>query len=200
LKDEYSGTLSEKGNLFLDKILSATDRMYTMIDGVLSYSTLASAEEPMDYVDLNEVLKNILADLEVVIQEKEAVVESAKLPVVHGASVLLYQLFYNLLNNSLKFSREDIQPDIHISASIIEVEEKKYHQIVVKDNGIGFDQQLAEKIFTTFIRLNSKDKYEGTGLGLALCKKIVQRHRGQIFARSEKDDGAEFTILLPVTI
>lgn len=197
LRDEYQHELPEKANAFLDKILSATDRMYTMIDGVLSYSTFASVNQPIEVVDLNETVRHIQQDLEVLINDKNAVLRSDNLPSIHGASVLLYQLFYNLINNSLKFSRTDVSPVITISSSYQQGEPGQFVRIVVKDNGIGFDPDQSEKIFTTFTRLNSKDKYEGTGLGLALCKKIVQRHGGSISATGERDVGSEFTILLP---
>lgn len=198
LKDEHQKDLPEKAKGFLDKILSATDRMYTMIDGVLSYSTFASVDQPIDFVDLNEIIAQIRQDLEVLIAEKKMVIHSDDLPKVPGASVLLYQLFYNLIKNSLKFSRADVSPLITISFSWLTVETMKLARIVVKDNGIGFDPEQSEKIFTTFTRLNSKDRYEGTGLGLALCKKIMQRHGGSITATGEPNAGAEFTILLPV--
>ena len=189
--------LPEKGSIFLNKILSATDRIYSMIDGVLSYSTIASVDQPTEPVDLNEVLKNIQTDLEVLIQEKNVTFLIDKLPTLEGSPVLLYQLFYNLINNSIKFSKKDEAPVIKLQCSSVSFETNQFVKIVLSDNGIGFDQENAERIFTTFIRLNSKDKYEGTGLGLALCKKIVQRHGGFISAKGEKNIGAEFTVLLP---
>lgn len=199
LLDDYHQLLPEKGNGFLTKILSATDRMYAMVEGVLSYSTMSASEQSAESVDLNEVIKNIQNDLEVLILEKNATIKADELPVVEGAPVLLYQLFYNLINNSIKFSKENVPVVITIEASVTDLEGNRFAKIVVADNGIGFEQEQAEKIFTTFTRLNSKDKYEGTGLGLALCKKIVQRHSGFITARGERGKGAEFTILLPMT-
>ncbi|HEY5823906.1 MAG TPA: ATP-binding protein, partial [Cyclobacteriaceae bacterium] len=197
LLHEYQQQLPEKANSFLSKILSATNRMYSMVDGVLSYSTLSEVDQPTELMDLNEVIKSIQTDLEVLIHEKKAVIKSDLLPKLEGAPVLLYQLLYNLINNSLKFSKTDEAPIIEIHSSIIKWEGNPFVKIVLKDNGIGFEQEYAEKIFTTFTRLNSKDKYEGTGLGLALCKKIVHRHGGFISATAEIDKGAEFTILLP---
>ena len=198
LQDDYKQLLPEQGNNFLDKILSATDRIYSMIDGVLSYSKMTSDEHPEEIVDLNKVLKHIETDLEVLIEEKKAIIEVARLPQVKGASILFYQLFYNLVNNSIKFSKANEPPRITIKSSKEQHEGNPFVRIVVKDNGIGFDPENSEKIFKTFTRLNSKDRYEGTGLGLALCKKIVQRHGGFISAKGQKNAGAEFTVLLPL--
>jgi PAS domain S-box-containing protein len=197
IQDEYHHLLPEKGNVFLTKILNATDRIYSMIDGVLSYSTLTAEDQPTSVVDLNEVLKNIESDLEILIQEKKATLVIAELPRIEGVPVLLYQLFYNLVNNSIKFSKSNEPPVINIQYAIDYVNDKPFAKIVLKDNGIGFAPEQSEKIFATFTRLNPKDKYEGTGLGLALCKKIIQRHEGYISAHGEINNGAEFTILLP---
>jgi len=120
------------------------------------------------------------------------------LPTVEGMPALLHQLFYNLINNSLKFSKPGTDSLITIESQLIRQEGREFARITLRDNGIGYDNQYAESIFTTFTRLNSKDHYEGTGLGLALCKKIVLRHHGTIYARGEADKGAEFTILLPL--
>lgn len=198
LQDEYQHLLPEKGNVFLNKILSATDRIYAMIDGVLSYSALTSSDQPMQTVDLNEVFVSIETDLEVLIQEKGATFFIEKLHNIEGVPVLLYQLFYNLVNNSLKFAKTTELPVITIKNSIIDFEGNPFAKIVLSDNGIGFEQEFSEKIFTTFNRLNPKDMYEGTGLGLALCKKIVHRHGGFISANGVKNQGAEFKVLLPL--
>jgi PAS domain S-box-containing protein len=197
LKFEMTDQITDKGKSYLDKILSAAGRAYLMIDGVLAYSTLSSDDQPTKMVDLNAVMNDLQSDLEIPIAEKQAKIDIEHLPGVEGAPVLLYQLFYNLLNNSLKFSRLDIPPVIKISSTEIEIEGEIFMKILVNDNGIGFDQEYADKIFKTFTRLNPKDKYEGTGLGLSLCKKIVQRHRGFISAKAEKNVGAEFSVILP---
>ncbi len=199
LYDDYKDLLPEKGNNFLTKILSATDRMYSMIDGVLSYSTMAALSQPTQPVNLNEVFHHIQNDLEVLTLEKNATIISDALPTIEGAPVLLYQLFYNLVNNSLKFSKKDEPPVIKLKSFTETIEGNPFVKIVLSDNGIGFGEEDAERIFTTFTRLNSKDKYEGTGLGLALCKKIVHRHGGLISAKGTKNVGAEFTVLLPIT-
>jgi len=198
LQDEYSEILPERAKLFLDKIHNATERMFSMIDGVLAYSMLNASEQPIEKVDLNEILKNIESDLEIFIQQKKGTIKKGYLPIIEGAPVLIHQLFYNLLNNSLKFSQAGVPPVIYISGAITEATDESIAEIGFADNGIGFDQQHAMTIFDTFARLNSKDKYEGTGLGLSLCKKIVQRHHGTITAMGTKNKGAVFTIKLPL--
>jgi light-regulated signal transduction histidine kinase (bacteriophytochrome) len=197
LKDEHQSTLGESGNVYVNKILHSTDRMYAMINGVLHYSSIHALEYTPHLVDLNNVIKNILQDLEILIQEKNASINFEQLPAVKGVSALIYQLFYNLINNSLKFSKENVPTVIDIRSSEIDLKGLQYVEIIIDDNGIGFDENYAEKIFATFFRLHPKDKYEGTGLGLALCKKIVERHDGFIFATGDKNIGAQFTILLP---
>jgi light-regulated signal transduction histidine kinase (bacteriophytochrome) len=198
LQDEYGHLLPDKANVFLDKIHNATERMFSMIDGVLAYSMLNSSDQPIGPVDLNEIFRNIESDLEILIAQKKGVIRRGRLPTFEGASVLIYQLFYNLLNNALKFSKPGTPAVIHVSSLITETADEQMVEIGIADNGIGFDQQHASVIFDTFARLNSKDKYEGTGLGLALCKRIVMRHHGTITALGTKDRGAVFTIKLPM--
>jgi signal transduction histidine kinase len=112
--------------------------------------------------------------------------------------VLIYQLFYNLVNNALKFSKPDVPPRILFHSTIINRNHADMAEITISDNGIGIEQQYAEQIFNAFARLHAKDQYEGTGLGLALCKKIVERHRGSISATGIKGEGATFTVMLPI--
>lgn len=197
LEDQLSGKLDERALQFIEKVHAATDRMSNMIDGVLAYSTINASKQKTALVDLNEVLKNIETDLEIPLQKTGGRIDYHSLPTVEGAPVLLYQLFYNLINNSIKFSKAGIAPQITLVAETRSELDKRFACITVKDNGIGFEPDLAVQIFETFTRLNSKDKYEGTGLGLSLCKKIVERHGGTIVADGCKDKGAVFTILLP---
>lgn len=198
LGNEMKDALTPDAVSYLQKIESAAARMSTMIEGVLSYSTLSNREQVFVPVDLNKVIHDIESDLEVVIQQKKAKINYQALPVLNGAPVLLYQLFYNLINNSLKFSKEDVASVISINASLANEGDRSAWKIHVADNGIGFQQEYAEHIFNSFTRLNSKDAYEGTGLGLALCKKIAERHNGTITARSNENEGALFEIILPV--
>jgi light-regulated signal transduction histidine kinase (bacteriophytochrome) len=203
---EFGEVLPEKAKLYISKMENAADRMYAMIDGVLLYSSLDAEEQTNKQVDLNEVLQNIETDLEVLITQKSAVIHHQLLPVVVGSPILLYQLFYNLINNSLKFSKAGVPPLISLkseSAMGIDLNlpnikaNQAYEKITLQDSGIGFSPSQVEKVFQTFLRLNSKDKYEGTGLGLALCRKIMDRHKGAIYAESNEGEGAVFTILLP---
>ena len=198
LKDDSETNMSEKSNIYLQKVQSAAARMTTMIEGVLAYSMTNVSENLVDKIDLNRVMKNIQDDLELLIQKKEASIQYNRLPEIEGAEVLIYQLFYNLVNNALKFSQEGKEQVIFINSVIVRRQERDFAKITVSDRGIGFEQGHAEEIFETFTRLHPKDKYEGTGLGLTLCKKIAERHGGTITAEGAKNEGATFTVLLPL--
>ncbi|HZH95233.1 MAG TPA: ATP-binding protein, partial [Flavisolibacter sp.] len=198
LNDEFGAALPEKAKMYIDKMEKAANRMYAMIDGVLLYSSINVVDQIMDVVDLNKLLRQVEDDLEVVIHQKKAIIIYRNLPSIEGSEILLYQLFYNLVNNALKFSKEGFAPVVSIDCKTIYKQKEQHAEITVQDNGIGFDQAFAERIFKTFTRLNSKDLYEGTGLGLSLCKKIVERHGGAINARGKENEGAVFTIMLPV--
>jgi signal transduction histidine kinase len=198
LIDEYAGHLPQEAQTFLQKIMQATIRMGTMIDGVLAYSILNSNEHPMEPVDLNEIFVHIESDLELVIQETGAEIRRGELPKIEGARVLIYQLFYNLINNALKFSRNVNNPLIVIESGVAQGAGKIFAELTVRDNGVGFDAAQADRIFDAFARLNSKDQFEGTGLGLALCKKIAERHHGSISATGVRGEGAVFVVRLPL--
>jgi PAS domain S-box-containing protein len=198
LATEDEDRLSETGKKYLAKMHSAADRMSSMIEGVLNYSTLNAHEQSIQKVDLTKLIRNIETDLELVFQQKKALLRYHDLPVMDGSNVLLYQLFYNLVNNSLKFSKADTAPLITVACDSKIIDGREFAEITIADNGIGFDQEQADKIFDTFVRLHSKDRYEGTGLGLALCKKIVERHGGQIRAYGSPNKGARFEISLPM--
>ncbi|PBJ15966.1 PAS domain S-box protein [Flavobacterium sp. ACN6] len=198
LEEHLNGKLDESTSRYIDRIHVASDRMFNMIDGVLSYSKINADSQKTTLVDLNEIIKNIEIDLEVSLQKTGGKIYSQNLPVLEGASVLLYQLFYNLINNSIKFAKNGVHPQIKITAEKIIQKGKNTAVITLEDNGIGFDNDQAAQIFETFTRLNSKDRYEGTGLGLSLCKKIAERHGGTITASGARDKGAVFVITLPI--
>ncbi len=204
---EFSEQIPERGKIYIQKLQSSSQRMTNMIDGILAYSVVNATERTNETVDLNLVLEGITNDLELLIMQKEASLTHQGLPTLKGASTLLYQLFYNLVNNALKFSKADTKSVITISSRKVSstelngvVEAKKaasYYHITIEDNGIGFNQEYADRMFNVFTRLNGRDKYEGTGLGLALCRKIVQRHHGTIYATGKEGIGSAFHILLP---
>lgn len=203
LREELGSDISDRVKNYLQRIESSASRMYSMIEGVLRYSTVNATAFLQEPIDLNEVFRNIGSDLEVVIAEKKAVLEYDRLPVVNGSPVLLYQLFYNLVTNSLKFARAGIAPVVSVTARVVEcpagdAHARRCHQLTLRDNGVGFEPEHSQLIFQTFSRLYAKDKYEGTGLGLSLCKKIVERHNGSIRAEGQIGAGASFIVELPV--
>ncbi|RYY94536.1 MAG: PAS domain-containing sensor histidine kinase, partial [Chitinophagaceae bacterium] len=196
LGDDPGTQLSERGQTYLEKIKSAANRMFLMINGVLTYSTITESEPESEAVPLEALLSAIRDDLEVPVRQKGARIISHGLPVLQGSPVLLYQLFFNLLSNALKFARADVAPVIELRSRPDRI--PGWTRIEVRDNGIGFDPEHSERIFETFSRLHSKDQYEGTGLGLALCRKIVRRHGGQISAEGRPGEGATFVLTLPL--
>lgn len=197
LQDEFENTLNERGNSLLNKIIHSSDRMYAMINGILNYSVVSSDKGNLQHVDLNAIIRNVRNDLELLISEKNASIEYNDLPMVCANVDLIHQLFYNLINNSLKFSKANQASVIRITWQNATVHDHPYVEILIEDNGIGFDREYADHIFGTFVRLHSKDRYEGSGLGLALCKRIVERYGGSIVADGKDGSGATFTFTLP---
>ncbi len=199
LHDEFNDLLTDSGKSYLSKIQSASDRMIVMMDAVLRYAGLDGYRQKIEMINLNEIIQTIETDLEAVIQKKKAIIESDSLPRIQGYAVLIYQLFYNLISNALKFSKPEIPPHIRIRYNQVVKDNNPFAEFHIIDNGIGFGKEDAEKIFQTFSRLNGKDDYEGTGLGLSLCRKIAGRHNGYISASGEAGVGAEFILQLPIT-
>jgi PAS domain S-box-containing protein len=197
LIQEWANELPQKAKEYLSKIESAAERMHSMIEGVLSYSSFNATEQTWEAINLNQVMHSVEVDLEVLIAQKSATIKYSGLPSINGSPVLIYQLFYNLVNNSLKFSRADEAPVIVVESALTINESEEFLKITVSDNGIGFAPSDAEKIFQTFSRLHPKDKYEGTGLGLALCKHIMERSGGLIYAEGHEGRGAAISMLFP---
>lgn len=195
LKNRHQNSLGD-GMRLVDKLSKAASRLNLMIESILKFSTVSYESHKAEPVDLNNTIRDVMDDLELNIAEKHAQVKTEPLPVIEGSTALLHQLFYNLINNSLKFSKEGIEPVISIKENKLVTEENTI-EIIVSDNGIGFNQDDANRIFQSFFRLHSKDRYEGTGLGLALCKRIVERHGGTIEAISSPGNGARFVIRMP---
>lgn len=190
---------------YIDRAIKSSKRMSELIDNLLQYSRL-SATPAFENVDLNTLLEDILADLEVSILEKRAVVHVGPMPVINAVSSQIRQVFQNLISNALKFSREEVGPSISISSEYITEKEFEspavasgdYCRITISDNGIGFDEKFLDRIFVIFQRLHTRESYEGTGIGLAITKKIVEKHDGLITAKSKENEGTSFIIIIPV--
>lgn len=207
LHSESFHLLPEPSQKKLTKIIEATKRMSAALRDALNYARLNQEEQFVD-VDLGEVFSAVCNDLELLIMEKEATIQADILPVSRAIPQQMHQLFYNLLNNSLKFSKAGEKPLIQLSCQVLHPLDKvnypeldpgkNYHHLVFRDNGIGFDQKQAEKIFIMFQRLHNQAAYAGTGIGLALARKVVSNHDGLIWAESRPGEGAAFHILLPV--
>jgi len=205
LMQTQADRLDEKGKEHLQKIMTSAERMSVLITDILSFSSV-KRQEDFVVTDLNKVWQDVLADFELTIAQKEPLIEAEPLPVIEAIPLQMNQLFYNLLNNSLKFSKEDEKPVIKITSGVVDEEKRTalhlpagvvYYEIVFTDNGIGFSQEYAELIFGLFKRLNDKHYYPGSGIGLALCKKVVNNHRGIIIAKGAENEGASFFIYLP---
>jgi PAS domain S-box-containing protein len=196
---ERNLTEAEKEKLYFNKINSSAERMSRLISDVLNYSKLSVKENEFSTVDLNTVMEDVVNDFEFQILEKNASVTVNELPVVKGIPVQLSQLFYNLVSNSLKFAID--RPEIKISYEFLQGETesatKSFHKISVSDNGIGIDDKHLSKIFTIFKRLHPQNEYEGTGIGLALCEKIVDNHEGNIHISSQPNVGTTIDVFLP---
>jgi hypothetical protein len=198
IQDELGTGLPAQAHSYLNRIKNAAERMSSMIEGVLNYSSVSASDESIETVNLNEVFDNIDEDLEVLIQQKQARIVRETLPTIVGARVLIYQLFYNIVNNSLKFAKQGVPVVITVSWSLSGQRDRQMAEITLEDNGIGFPAEQAQNIFHTFTRLHSKDRFEGTGLGLALSKKITERHGGGISAAGWPGVGARIVVTLPL--
>jgi light-regulated signal transduction histidine kinase (bacteriophytochrome) len=178
--------------------------MQNLINDIFTISKISSGKDTMEYCDLNELINDVIQEMETTIQEKKAEITVEKLPRLYVHKNLIKRLFQNLISNSIKYSKKDLAPVIRISGKIEASEEhshiNRYCRIYVQDNGVGFDQQYSEQVFTMFKRLHVAPEYEGTGIGLAICKKIVEEHKGFISVKSEVNRGTLFTISLPVSV
>ena len=203
-----SKELNESGKLYLDKISGSAKRMSSLIRDLLAFSRVESKAEAFVQTQLTQLLHNIKVDYELLISEKKATLTIGSLPTIQAIPMQINQLFYNLIGNAIKFTRHDCLPEIQVSARSVSSQELSRHlrlnpnwryvEIIVSDNGIGFNQQFSEQIFIIFQRLHSNEKYEGTGIGLALCKRIVDNHDGEIFAESNEGKGSAFHVILPI--
>lgn len=208
LKHELADKLNPMQQHLFSRVENAAKRMNTLIEDLLTYSHISKGMSHQERVDLNVKLQNVLEDLEVEIGEKNANLNIGPLPVITAHKRQMQQLFQNLVGNALKYSKPDVQPEITIRAGLLqgkdiplplisEEAKKHFHLIEVKDNGIGFEQEDAERIFQVFTRLHGNAEYQGTGVGLSIAKKVVENHQGYIWAESNPGEGTSFKIALP---
>lgn len=203
LKEKVKEKLDQSEYKYIEKMINSSNRMQTLVDDILTLSRLSNTETPYVETDLTEIINRITDDLEITIKEKKAKVKCEKLPVVKAVPGQMHQLFQNLISNGLKFNEHE-KPSIEVCGKTISnhlaeefgIKPKDYYLIEVSDNGIGFEQKYADKIFGIFQRLEG-NSYQGSGIGLAICKKIVDNHKGFIKAESIPGDGTKFLILLP---
>ena len=206
IEEKEGKQLSDKSSEYFKKVTNAVKRMQSLIQNLLTYSRIDSSQKHFEKVDLNLVLTKVKEDLATRIKDVKAEIIVDELPKIKGVDFQMEQLFTNLISNALKFINTNKPPKLQIrykkvSASKlpknITKEKKHYHKISIIDNGIGFDSEYADKIFEVFQRLHQKTEYSGTGIGLAICKKIIENHNGYIYAKSEIGLGAKFIIYLP---
>jgi len=205
---KHEQKLDEDGKFIISRMQNAASRMQMLINDLLAYSRLSQKEQQkMEKTNLQTLLTHVRNDLQVLIDEKKAIIKTDALPVITATPTQMHQLFQNLLNNSLKFSKKNVLPVIEIRYNLVKStdvpnvrasqEGHLFHRIIIADNGIGFDKKYLEKIFVIFQRLHGKMEYSGSGIGLAVCKKIVESHNGYIDGDSIEGNGATFTIHLP---
>ncbi|PCK30930.1 sensor histidine kinase [Pseudoalteromonas piscicida] len=198
IEKNYGEHIDDKGKDYLVRMTGAAQRMSTLITDLLELSRVTTRAKPFEQQDLNQVLQFVLDDLEIALKDSNANINTAPLPTIKCDASQIHQLFLNLLSNAIKFRVEGRQPVIDISVEHSELMGQEAFTFVVADNGVGFDTEYAEKIFSPFQRLHDRKKYAGTGIGLTVCRRIVERHSGVISATSEKGKGATFTITLPI--
>jgi light-regulated signal transduction histidine kinase (bacteriophytochrome) len=207
LQTNHSESLGDKGIKYLEKMQKAARRMQRLVESLLVYSQVIRQEKPFVKVDLMDVAHGVLSDLGVHIQDMDGHVEIGTLPTLYADPAQMQQLFQNIISNAIKFNKKDEPPVINVTSTSIfkngsdshrNESANEYYQITFQDNGIGFEEKYADRIFKVFQRLHGQNEYEGTGIGLSLCRKIVERHGGNIKAESSPDAGTKFIVSLPV--
>lgn len=205
LKDKYAQELTEQGRDYLERMQNAAERMQILIDDLLILSRVTTKAQPFVQVNLNQITQEVLSDLEVRIQQCGECVTVSELPTIDADPVQMRQLLQNLISNALKFHRNQSPQIIKVYSQNLESEELptggsptlEWFQLIVEDNGIGFDEKYLDRIFNVFQRLHTRSEYEGTGMGLAICRKIAERHGGSITGKSTLGQGSKFIVTLP---
>jgi two-component system, LuxR family, sensor kinase FixL len=205
LKTKERENLSEQGKDYIDRMLNAAVRMQNLINDLLTFSRVTSKARPFEKVDLNQVLQGVISDLEISIEKNKATIEVDTLPVIEADNTQMRQLFQNLISNGIKFRKENVNPHIKISYKKFQVQSEKpgtspdnFIELYFEDNGIGFDEKYLDRIFNIFQRLEGQ-KYEGSGIGLSICRKIAIRHGGHITAKSKSGEGTTFIVKLALS-
>jgi signal transduction histidine kinase len=203
LYTKYKNLFDDDAVKYISRIQNAAERMQALIKDILEFSQLSNDNSRFINTDLNVLVKEVIADKEVLMLEKKAVINVKTLPSLNVNPGLMRPLFSNLIGNAIKYRKKDVDPVINIYAEQLEGNnngnrDRKFCRIFIQDNGIGFDQKYAEQIFEMFTRLHGNSQYQGTGIGLALCKQIVEKHNGFISALSKENEGATFIISFPV--
>jgi two-component system, LuxR family, sensor kinase FixL len=201
LEAKYMASLGEQGRDYLARMGSAAERMQMLIDDLLTFSRVTTKAQPFERVDLEQVAREVISDLEIRIEQSGGGVQLDALPTIEADPMQMRQLLQNLIGNSLKYRQEDTPPRVRISARISSDRHgtHRWVELAVADNGIGFDEKYLDRVFGLFQRLHSRSHYEGTGMGLAICRKIAERHGGSVTARSRPGEGATFLVTLPFT-
>ena len=198
LKANYAGSLGTTGVDYLERMQGAAGRMQALIQDLLAFSRVASKTRPMVPVNLDQVAREVIDDLEALIERSGGRVEIGKLNTILADPLQMRQMLQNLIGNGLKFNRPDVIPVVKIGAGVIEGAQGHAFELFVEDNGIGFDEKHLERIFTPFQRLHTRNEYEGTGMGLAICRRIAERHGGTMSAQSVLGVGSIFRMTLPM--
>jgi len=209
--EDYGESVDETGHHYLERMQDAAERMSQLINDLLVYSRITTQAQPFEPVDLEAVAENVRNDLDLRIADVDGTVEVGDLPTVEADPTQIRQLLQNLIGNGLKFHRPDTPPHVQVSATVesapqdlqqngrLDASCTELCRLTIADNGIGFEENHADRIFSPFKRLHGRDEYEGTGMGLAICRRIVERHGGDITADSTPGEGTTFTVLLPMT-
>lgn len=206
LFEKYAAGLGEEGNMYMKRIIASAENMRLLINNLLEFSRVTRSTQPFTDTSLGLVVREVKNDLELLIDETGTKIEVSKLPGVEASFSQMKQLFTNIINNAIKFRKQDVPSHIKITTEELAEDEilmrhldvrKRYHKIQIEDNGIGFDEEYSVRIFQIFQRLHGKAEYPGSGIGLAICKKIADHHHGLIFATGKEGEGACFTIILP---
>jgi len=194
LTNKYGSVLDETGRDYLKRMREASQRMQTLINDLLTFSRVSTRAQPFAMVDLNSLIQDVISDLEVQIDRTHGKLQVSDLPTIEADPTQMHQLMQNVISNGLKFHKIDIAPIVKITAKV----SGNKCKISIKDNGIGFDMQYLDRIFKPFQRLHSRQEYEGSGMGLAICRRIIERHRGEITAVSTLDEGSTFIVTIPI--